>query len=155
VIEPNAARPAGVIVIPPGEGRHYACGPMHSVFLADGAETGDRYSVSIWWVSPGQSGPGAHSHDANDELFYVIEGTMTFLAGDEWIDAAVGTFLRIPAGVTHDFENRTASPAGALNVFIPGGFEANMPAIVEWYRTQAHDRSVTSAVDQPDDSPSA
>jgi mannose-6-phosphate isomerase-like protein (cupin superfamily) len=110
---------------------------MRSVFLADGAETGDRYSVSIWWVAPGQPGPGAHAHDANEELFYVIEGTMTFLVGDVHVDAAAGTFLRIPAGVTHDFENRTAHPAGALNVFVPGGFEANMPAIVEWYRRAA------------------
>jgi mannose-6-phosphate isomerase-like protein (cupin superfamily) len=126
-----------VIVLPPGEGRHYPCGPMNSVFLADGDETGDRYSVSIWWVDAGSPGPGAHSHEANEELFYVIEGTMTFLVGDRHVDATAGTFLRIPAGVTHDFENRTASRAGALNVFIPGGFEANMPAIVDWFRTGA------------------
>ena len=126
--------PPGVLVLPPGHGRHYACGPMHSVFLADGAETGDRYSVSIWFVTPGQPGPGAHTHDANEELFYVVEGTMTFLVGDVYVDAAAGTFLRIPAGVMHDFENRTSMPAAALNVFIPGGFEATMPAIVEWYR---------------------
>lgn len=143
--EPGATRPAGVIVLPLGQGRHYPCGPMHSVFLADGAETGDRYSASIWWVSPGQPGPGAHSHEANDELFYVIEGTMTFLVGDEWIDAAAGTFLRIPAGITHDFANRTESPAGALNVFIPGGFESNMPEIVEWYRAHAQGGSATTA----------
>lgn len=128
--------PPGVIVLSRGEGRQYSCGPMHSVFLADGVESGDRYSASIWWVDPGKPGPGAHRHEANDELFYVIEGTMTFLVGDQHIDATSGTFLRIPAGVIHDFENRTADRAGALNVFIPGGFEANMPAIVEWYRSQ-------------------
>jgi mannose-6-phosphate isomerase-like protein (cupin superfamily) len=108
---------------------------MQSVFLADGDESGDRYSVSIWWVSPGKTGPGAHSHAVNEELFYVIEGTMTFRVGDQYIDAAPGTFLRVPAGVTHDFENRTPSRAGVLNVFIPGGFEIEMPAIVEWFRT--------------------
>ena len=54
--------PAGVILLPPEEGRHYSCGPMQSVFLADGEETGDRYSVSIWWVDAGKPGPGAHSH---------------------------------------------------------------------------------------------
>ena len=27
-------------------------------------------------------------------------------------------------------------PAAAFNVFIPGGFESNMPAIVEWFRAQ-------------------
>ena len=132
-----SALPPGVIVLAPGEGRHYPCGPMQSLFLADGAETGDRYSVSIWWVDPGKPGPGPHAHAANEELFYVIEGTMTFLVGDRYVDAAAGTFLRIPAGVTHDFENRSAGRAGALNVFIPGGFEANMPAIVDWFRAQA------------------
>ena len=44
---------------------------------------------------------------------------------------------RIPAGgVTHDFENRSGSRAGALNVFLPGGFEALMPAIVDWFAAQ-------------------
>jgi uncharacterized cupin superfamily protein len=90
--------------------------------------------VSICFVDPGKPGPGAHAHEANEELFYVIEGTMTFLVGDKHVDAPNGTFLRIPAGVTHDFENRTSQRAGVLNVFIPGGFEVNMPAIVEWYR---------------------
>ena len=127
--------PPGVIVLPAGDGRYYPCGPMQSLFLADGSETGDRYSVSIWWVDPGKPGPGPHSHEANEELFYVIDGTMTFLVGDQHVDAKVGTFLRIPAGVTHDFENRTREKAAVLNVFIPGGFEANMPGIVDWFRT--------------------
>ncbi len=126
--------PDGALVIAPGAGRHYPCGPMHSEFLADGEETDNRYSVSIWWVDPHRPGPGAHKHDLNDELFYVIEGTMTFLVGEQHVDAATGTFLRIPAGVLHDFENRTAARAGALNVFIPGGFEASMPDIVAWFR---------------------
>ena len=34
-----------------------------------------------------------------------------------------GTFLRIPAGVTHDIENRSDELAGFLNTYIPGGFE--------------------------------
>ena len=109
---------------------------MRSVFLADGAETGDRYSVSIWWVAPHSLGPGAHCHDSNEELFYVVEGTMTFLVGEQHVNLPAGTFLRVPAGVMHDFENNTALPAGVLNVFIPGGFESNMPAIVEWFRAK-------------------
>lgn len=126
--------PEAVIILPPGEGRHYDCGPMHALFLADGDETGNRYSASIWWVEPGKPGPGPHAHEANEELFYVIEGTMTFRAGDRYVDAPAGTFLRIPATVVHDFENRTGRRAGVLNVFIPGGFEANMPGIVDWFR---------------------
>jgi mannose-6-phosphate isomerase-like protein (cupin superfamily) len=120
-----------VIFLAPGGGRHYDAGPMHAVFKADGPESEDRYCVSEWWLEAGEPGPGPHSHEANEELFYVVEGTMSFLAGADWIDAPRGSFLRIPAGVTHDFENRTGARAGVLNVFIPGGFEPLMPRIVE------------------------
>ena len=106
---------------------------MHAVFKADGKETADRYCVSEWWIKAGDSGPGPHSHDHNVELFYVIAGTMSFLAGDRWLDAPAGSFLRIPTGVTHDFENRGTEPAGVLNVFLPGGFEVLMPEIVGYF----------------------
>jgi mannose-6-phosphate isomerase-like protein (cupin superfamily) len=122
-----------VIFLPPGGGRSYQAGPMRAVFKADGAETDDRYCVSEWWLEAGQTGPGSHSHEDNVEIFYVIEGTMTFLVGDRRLDAPRGSFLRIPAGVTHDFENRGTERAGALNVFLPGGFEAMMPAIVRYF----------------------
>jgi mannose-6-phosphate isomerase-like protein (cupin superfamily) len=123
-----------LIFLSPGAGREYDAGPMHAIFKADGAETGDRYCVSEWWLEAGQPGPGPHSHEANDEIFYVVEGRMSFLAGEEWIDASAGSFLRIPAGTTHDFENRTDARAGALNFFIPGGFEATMPRIVDYFK---------------------
>jgi mannose-6-phosphate isomerase-like protein (cupin superfamily) len=122
-----------VIFLPPGGGRSYRAGPMRAVFKADGAETGNGYCVSEWWLGAGDPGPGPHSHEENVELFYVLEGTMTFLAGERWFEAPAGSFLRIPAGIRHDFENRGTVRAGALNVFLPGGFEAMMPAIVEYF----------------------
>jgi mannose-6-phosphate isomerase-like protein (cupin superfamily) len=125
-----------VIFLAPGSGRSYQAGPMRAVFKADGVETDSRYCVSEWWLDAGDSGPGPHSHEDNVEMFYVIEGTMSFLVDDEWLDASRGSFLRIPAGVTHDFENRSESRAGALNLFLPGGFEAMMPAIVDWFDTE-------------------
>lgn len=125
--------PDEVIHLPPGAGRGYQAGPMFALFKADGAETGDAYCVSEWWLEAGDQGPGPHSHEANVELFYVLEGTMSVLAGEEWIDAPRGSFLRIPAGTTHDFANRGDERAGALNVFIPGGFEPMMPRIVAYF----------------------
>jgi mannose-6-phosphate isomerase-like protein (cupin superfamily) len=131
---PTESGAGEVIFLGPGSGRAYDAGPMHAVFKADGEETDDRYCVSEWWLEAGQPGPGPHSHEANDELFFVVEGTMSFLAGEEWVDAAAGSFLRIPAGTTHDFENRSKARAGALNVFIPGGFETMMPRIVDYFK---------------------
>lgn len=116
----------------PGDGRHYAMGRISAVFKADRDETAQRYSISEWWLEPNTAGPGAHSHD-EDDVFYVIEGVMSFLVGDRWIDAPRGSFVLAPGGVTHDFENRTSERAGALNISSPGGFEADMAGIVEWF----------------------
>ena len=121
------------LVLPEGQGRIYDCGTMTAIFKADENETAEKYSVSEWWLEPNSEGPGAHSHENNDEVFYVLEGTTSFLTGDKWIDAEKGTFLRIPAKTIHDFKNKTDKRAGVLNFFIPGGFERNMPAIVMWF----------------------
>lgn len=125
--------PQGSIILKFDEGRKYPCGKMTAIFKADEEETGEKYSVSEWWLDPNSDGPGAHQHEENDEIFYVLEGTTTFLVGDKWIHAEKGTFLRIPAKTIHDFANRTDSRTGVLNVFIPGGFERNMPSIVKWF----------------------
>jgi mannose-6-phosphate isomerase-like protein (cupin superfamily) len=125
--------PDGVIYLPGGSGRSYLMGGMQSVFKADGEETANTYSISEWWLDAHQPGPGAHSHEANDDIFYVLEGTVTFLVGSKKIDATRGAFVRVPAGVTHDFENTSDARAGFLNIYIPGGFECEMPAIVEWF----------------------
>jgi mannose-6-phosphate isomerase-like protein (cupin superfamily) len=79
-------------------------------------------------------GPGSHLHAQDDDVFYVLEGVMSFLVGDEWIDAPQGTFVLAPAGVTHAFENQGAVRAGVLN-FYTGPFEAEMPSIVDWFST--------------------
>ena len=121
------------IVLKPNEGRKYNLGTMSAVFKADEEETAEKYSVSEWWLEPNSEGPGAHQHDANDEVFYVLEGTTSFLIGDTWIDAIKGTFLRIPAKTMHDFANRTSNRTGVLNFYTPGGFERNMEDIVQWF----------------------
>jgi mannose-6-phosphate isomerase-like protein (cupin superfamily) len=125
--------PIEPLILPAGTGRIYNCGTMTAIFKAYENETDTRYSVSEWWLNPNSDGPGAHSHEENDEVFYVLQGTVSFLVGENWVDAAKGAFLRIPAKTIHDFKNRTPEKAGVLNFFIPGGFERNMPAIVRWF----------------------
>jgi mannose-6-phosphate isomerase-like protein (cupin superfamily) len=116
----------------PNEGRRYPMGRIEALFLADRAETAERYSISQWWLDPHTKGPGAHSH-AEDDVFFVIEGTMSFLIGDRWVDAPRGAFVLAPGGMTHDFENRSDAQAGVLNISVPGGFEGDMPGIAEWF----------------------
>jgi mannose-6-phosphate isomerase-like protein (cupin superfamily) len=106
-------------------------GRIGAVFKADGDETAQGYSISEWWLDANTQGPGAHSHP-EDDVFYVLEGTMSILVGQEWVDAPPGSFVLVPGGVTHDFENRGSQRAGILN-FTPGVFEPEMAGISEWF----------------------
>jgi mannose-6-phosphate isomerase-like protein (cupin superfamily) len=110
---------------------------MTAVFKADGIETDNRYSVSEWTVAPHSGGPGPHSHEVNEELFLVTAGELAIRVGDTWVNAPQGSFIRVPARMIHDFENRTDKPATLFNVFLPGGFEPSMPAIVSWFAEQS------------------
>jgi mannose-6-phosphate isomerase-like protein (cupin superfamily) len=107
-------------------------GRISAIFKADGEETQNAYSISEWWLEPHTQGPGAHEHP-EDDVFYVIEGTMSILVGDRWIDAPKGSFVLAPGGVMHDFQNRSSSRAGFLNLSIPGEFEPQMSSISKWF----------------------
>lgn len=120
------------VVLAPGAGRAYPMGRISALFKADGPETADRYSISEWWLEAHTKGPGAHSHP-EDDVFFVIEGTMSFLVGNAWTDAPKGSFVLAPGGVSHDFENRSSARAGVLNFSAPGGFEEHMPGIAQWF----------------------
>ena len=107
-------------------------GRISAVFKADSDETSDAYSISEWWLEPHTQGPGAHCHP-EDDVFFVIEGTMSVLVGDRWVDAPEGSFVLVPGGETHDFQNRTSKRSGVLNFGSPGDFEKNMPAIAKHF----------------------
>jgi mannose-6-phosphate isomerase-like protein (cupin superfamily) len=130
------------ILLAPGEGRRYAMGRIRADFKADGDETAGAYSISEWWLEPNTTGPGAHAHP-EDDVFYVLDGTMSLLMGDHWVEAPKGSFVLVPGGVTHDFENRSQAPAGVLNFSYPGAFEQHMPSIVEWFAEHPAQDAVT------------
>jgi mannose-6-phosphate isomerase-like protein (cupin superfamily) len=121
------------LVLDAGQGRVYNLGPMTAIFKADGNETDEKYSVSEWWLEPNSSGPGAHQHEDQDQVFYVLEGTISMFVGEQWIDCDKGAFVRIPKNTIHTFANRTGKKAAILNFDIPGGFERNMPSMVKWF----------------------
>ena len=124
------------VILGPGEGRSYPMGRIAAVFKAGTAETESRYSISEWWLEPHTQGPGAHSHE-KDDIFYVIEGAMSVLVGEEWTHATRGSFILIPGGVTHTFENRGDTRAGVLNLAIP-----RAPSRIAWRRSRNGSRRI-------------
>jgi mannose-6-phosphate isomerase-like protein (cupin superfamily) len=137
---------ARTIFLGSDEGRRYDMGPLSAVFKADGEETLGRCSISEWWLDAHTRGPGVHHHP-EDDIFFVLGGTMSFYVDGDWHDAAAGAFVLVPGGVPHTFENRTDARAGALNISVPGHFEERMPGIAEWFRSRTPNEADTRSVE--------
>lgn len=119
-------------VLEPGAGRTYRMGRMTAVFKADGDETKGASSISEWWLEANTQGPPAHAHP-EDHVYYVIEGTLAVCFDGEWCPAGRGSYVLIPGGTGHTFENRGSERVGLISFNTPGGFERDLPSIVEWF----------------------
>ncbi len=70
-------------------------------------------------VPPGANVPPPHSHSANEELLYVLEGTLRYTVGSETRDLGPGEAMATPRGVVHAFSNPHALVARALVINTP------------------------------------
>jgi mannose-6-phosphate isomerase-like protein (cupin superfamily) len=70
----------------------------------EGHHHGDTNVSFIVIDAPPGSGPKLHKHPY-EEVFVVQEGTVTFTAGDETIEARGGQVVVVEAGVAHKFVN--------------------------------------------------
>lgn len=65
------------------------------------------------------SGPGyLHVHYADDEAWYILEGSLTFRFENRRVEAPAGTSVFVPAGVPHDYYE-TARPTRYLMILTP------------------------------------
>jgi mannose-6-phosphate isomerase-like protein (cupin superfamily) len=112
-------------VVRPGEGRQIKIPgvPEISMVKAGRVDTGGTVSVHEEWHGPGDTGVPRHFHHHLDEMFYVLDGDIRFLVGDEEIVAGPGTFVYIPHGTVHAWRPIGSEPVRQLLIVIPGGFE--------------------------------
>jgi quercetin dioxygenase-like cupin family protein len=104
------------------------------IVLADGRDTGGRFSVMEELLRE-DSGPGPHKHTWSDETFYMLDGEITFLIGDEVKTARTGDLLMVPRNTRHAFRVDSET-ARFLNGYTPASLEA---ALVE-FATPATER---------------
>lgn len=109
------------VVVRPGEGKRVG----NVEFLARTADT-PRFNLAVTTIQPRRTGPGAHAHQAEDDAFYMLEGELVFTVEGEEVVAGPGTFLLVPPGLRHDFENRTDAVARFVNVHAPAGFDLRL-----------------------------
>ncbi len=108
-------------ILPGGGPKVAVAGDVYQIKLT-GEQTGGRCAVFEFFVPPG-GGPPPHIHRREEEMFYVMEGELTFaVAGQEFVVPA-GGFLTAPRDIAHSFRNQSNAPARAIVIVSPAGLE--------------------------------
>ena len=97
-------------------------------------EQGSGAAVLEYVTSKGEEPPD-HTHLTEDEMFYVLEGAVTFRCGGETFALETGGFIFLPCGIEHGYTLQSDDPVRLLAITYPvrkgtsggwGGFVADM-----------------------------
>jgi len=100
-----------------GEGWTYRYGVD---FTVKSSETQTEIGAAVLEYSTRQGEePPRHTHQTEDEMFYVLEGSITFHCGDESFDLKPGDFVFLPRGIQHGYTIRGSDPVRLLVVTSP------------------------------------
>lgn len=109
------------IVFTEADGEVYDTGAIRLRLLAQSPE--HPIAVTDNTVPPGFPGPVLHRHARMTDIFFVLEGELTFTMDGEQRALGPGSFVLVPPGVVHTFANRGSVPVRFLNVYQPSGNE--------------------------------
>jgi quercetin dioxygenase-like cupin family protein len=107
----------------PGEGltvKNPLGGPL--TFKLRGPQTGGMLTAFESIAPPGE-GPPLHVHDNADEIWYALEGSFRFTLAERTSETPAGTFVFIPRGVVHTWQNVGERPGRLLAILTPAGLE--------------------------------
>ena len=117
---------ARAVHIPAGAGLSlYGPGDMYT-FIVTGAETGGAMFAMDCLLGEG-GGPPPHRHLAEDELFVIHAGCVSFTADGETRTVGPGDSVFVPRGMAHSYINDGGTTARMLAVYTPAGMEG-------WFR---------------------
>jgi mannose-6-phosphate isomerase-like protein (cupin superfamily) len=110
---------SGAHIVALGDGDLVDIGQISMEILEDGSRTDHRLGVARFTIPPRTVGPPPHKHTEHDEGFLVTKGRLVFLVGSEKHEAPVGTWVMVPVGAPHSFENPFDEPAEFINTYTP------------------------------------
>ena len=122
-MQQRAETPPRPYALQAGEGWTYRFPPLG----ADGIDftvkvgelgQGRRLAIFEYETRSGEE-PGDHTHPTEDEVFYVLQGEVTFRCAGETLDTHEGGFVFLPRGVEHGYKVRGDRPARLLVVTAP------------------------------------
>jgi quercetin dioxygenase-like cupin family protein len=114
---------SGALIVGPNAGAIIE-GPVGGplTFKARSEQTNGTLTAYENVIPPGQ-GPPLHTHANEDEAWYVLDGELRFKIGGELRPALAGSFVFVPRGTPHCFQNVGEDPARILVMFTPAGME--------------------------------
>jgi mannose-6-phosphate isomerase-like protein (cupin superfamily) len=89
--------------------------PLHPIAqLVHGKDTPANFSLFDIEIAPTAPGAPPHTHSFEDEVYYILEGEMTFMMDDKIETAREGSAIILPRGLIHATWNENDKPAKAL-----------------------------------------
>jgi len=96
----------------------FNAGQLGIRYLIDGSQSASLGMFELP-VPPASNVPPPHSHSNNEELVYVLQGTLRYTVGSDTRDLSPGQSMHTPRGTVHAFSNPFDSIARALIILSP------------------------------------
>lgn len=140
-------------VLARGEGRTLAAGQPETVVKVESVETGGAFAlIESSLDAKTWKGPEPHIHHAGSETFYVLEGAMEFVLGEERITASAGTCVHVPVGAVHSFSNPGPGRVRYSEILCPGSLLGMVEEIEDLLQAGVTDQEQFTAVFRRHDS---
>jgi quercetin dioxygenase-like cupin family protein len=88
--------------------------------LVDSNSTGGALSTVHVTLETGADGAKPHRHEKSAEMFYVLDGNLRVLSGEQIVHARRGDVIVVPPHLPHAFSAEADSRAEVLIVIAPG-----------------------------------
>lgn len=110
----------GAAVIRAAKAEVLDCGLGRIQLLAEPTTTNQCPHVHRTRLAKGTTATGPHHHLVATEVFFVLDGTLEMLLGDELVAAQRGDLVVVPPGVVHAYGAALDTEVDVLVLFTPG-----------------------------------
>jgi mannose-6-phosphate isomerase-like protein (cupin superfamily) len=116
---------------------------------ATGESTGGTFSLIEALLPPGSAAPW-HVHHRDDEMFYILDGSLLFKCGDDLFQAGPGSFVFFPRDIPHSVKNIGQTVARVLTFSTPAldqyFVDSGIPAVEDGLPPQLVDPKLADAL---------
>jgi mannose-6-phosphate isomerase-like protein (cupin superfamily) len=127
---------AAPLVRLPGEGETFWFADNRMTMKARACDTRGAYGLLESWVRA-SCGPPLHVHRTEDEAFWILEGELLVVCGDQEVRAGAASYVFLPRDIPHTFQAGDTdvhlltliSPGGGEQFFVDGAVGAQGPGL--------------------------